>query len=66
MLSDKSLPYFWRTWNASFGHKKLSLQVVNGVTEHGNISEVLHWNLEAASKPNMHEKLQQEFYSAYE
>jgi len=42
MLSDKSLPYFWRTWNASFGHKKLSLQVVNGVTEHGNISEVLH------------------------
>ena len=67
-LIDKSLPSFWRTWNARFGRKKLSSQVVDGVTDHGNIAEVFRCNFESASKPNsssMHEKLQQEFYSAY-
>lgn len=51
-----------------FGRRKISSQVVNGVTDHGNIAEVFRCNFESASKPNssgMHDKLQRDFYSAY-
>ena len=67
-LIGKSLPSFWRSWNARFGRKKVCSQVINGVSDHGNIAEVFRSNFESASKPNravMHDHLQQEFYSAF-
>jgi hypothetical protein len=51
-----------------FGSENIFSQVVNGVTDRGNIAKVFHCNFESTSKPNssgMHEKLQHDFYSAY-
>ena len=67
-LIDKNLPSFWRSWNAKFGRKRICSQVINGVSDHGNIAEVFRSNFESASKPNcasMNDTLQQAFYSAF-
>lgn len=67
-LVNKNLPSFWRSWNAKFGRKRICSQVINGVSDHGNIAEVFRSNFESASRPNnanTNDALQQDFYSAF-
>ena len=40
----RSMPSFCKSWDARFGRKKICSQVINGVSEHGNIAEVFRCN----------------------